>query len=457
MTQTLERMIKTVSGMFSNAPQTPESDGAARLLAAPRRWMRLLAGPPEWSETPTLNLPSAIAGEVARLATMELDAHVSGGPRAAFLNRQLQPVLSALRTQCEFAAGCGGVMMKPFVENGQIAVDFALPGSFLPTDWDSRGRITGAVFVEKLVTQAGHYTRLEHHKMQQGTYTVENRAFRSSANNVLGKEVPLDSVPRWAALSTFVTLTSPDGRLQKPLFSYFKMPLANTHQPDSPLGMSVYGRAENLLEEADRQYGRILWEYEGSELAVDASVGAIQPQGKGFTMPQGRKRLFRELAVTGPDGGDLYRVFSPAIRDESLFRGLDNLLKRIEFACCLSYGTLSDPQSVAKTAEEIKMSKQRSYAAVCDIQKALRRALEDLLAAMDAYATLYNLAPAGSYQLTIRFGDGVTVDSTTERQQLREDCLAGAACWWEYRMKFYGESEEEARRRAAEAREEHRA
>ena len=105
--------------------------------------------------------------------------------------------------------------------------------------------------------------------------------------------------------------------------------------------------------------------------------------------PRAKRRLFRELAVTGADGGDLYRVFSPAIRDESLLRGLDSLLKRIEFACCLSYGTLSDPQAVAKTAEEIKMSKQRSYSAVCDIQKSLEGALRDLVRAMDAYATLY--------------------------------------------------------------------
>lgn len=475
MTQTLERMRRAVGGLLAGPrPQKegaglqealedclrqplarPEEGRAARLLAAPRRWLQMMAGPPAWSDSPSLNLAGAIAGEVARLATVELEARVQGGPRAAYLDRQLQPVLAALRTQCEYAAGCGGVMMKPCVEGKRIAVDFALPGQFLPTAWDGRGNITGAVFVEQRTLGRACYTRLEHHRSTPEGYVVENRAFRAAAPGVLGRPVPLAEVPLWAGLTPRVVLTGPGGQGPAvPLFSYFKMPFANAADPGSPLGASVFARAEGLLAEADRQYGRLLWEYEGSELAVDASVGAVQAADGRYTMPRGRRRLFRELAVTGADGGDLYRVFSPAIRDESLLRGLDSLLKRIEFACCLSYGTLSDPQSVARTAEEIRMSKQRSFAAVCDIQKALRTALEQLVAAMDACATLYGLAPAGEYQLALCFGDGITTDTATERSQMRLDCQAGAACWWEYRMKFYGECEAQARARAAEAREE---
>lgn len=465
MTHTLERMFRAAGGLLTGAgpaaappAAAPDPEAGARLLAAPRRWLRRMAGPPPGSDAAGLNLAGAIAGEVARLATVELEAHVEGGARAAFLDAQLQPVLAALRTQCEFAAGCGGVMMKPWLEDGHIAVDFALPGDFVPTAWDGRGRITGVAFVEKRQLGGACYTRLEHHRLGPEGYTVDNRAFRSASPAVLGKEVPLASVPRWARLSPRVTLAGPGGGPRKPLFSYLKMPFANAADPASPLGVSVFGRAEGLLDEADRQYARLLWEYEGSELAVDASVGAVQPAGDGaFAMPRGKRRLFRELAVSGADGGDLYRVFSPAIRDENLLRGLDSLLKRIEFACCLSYGTLSDPQSVAKTAEEIKMSKQRSYAAVCDVQKALHGALEDLVWAMDACATLYGLAPAGPWRLRCRFGDGVLTDSAAEREQMRKDCQAGAAAWWEYRMRFYGESEQQARQRAAEAREENKA
>ena len=253
-------------------------------------------------------------------------------------------------------------------------------------------------------------------------------------------------------LSPKTTLRCADGSLlTKPLFAYFKMPFANQEDISSPLGVSVYSRAIGILEQADRQYTRILWEYEGSELAVDASIGALQTENGMMRLPHGKERLFRELAIDRGDGGDLYSVFSPAIRDGSLFNGLNQLLKRIEFACYLSYGTLSDPQSVEKTAEEIKMSRQRSFSAVCDTQKSLAAALETLVDAMDVYASLYALCPGGTYALQLQFGDAIAVDTEREREAMRADCKDGAAAWWEYRMKFYGESEAVARAYASEA------
>ena len=48
--------------------------------------------------------------------------------------------------------------------------------------------------------------------------------------------------------------------------------------------------------------------------------------------------------------------------------GYNRIVQKIEFNCGLAYGTLSDPQVVDKTAEEIISSKQRSYATVKAIQ-----------------------------------------------------------------------------------------
>lgn len=64
------------------------------------------------------------------------------------------------------------------------------------------------------------------------------------------------------------------------------------------------------------------------------------------------KRLF-EIAPFSKDG-KFFEQFEPSFRDEPLYRGLQNILKQIEFQVGLSYGTLSDPQSVEKTATEIQ-------------------------------------------------------------------------------------------------------
>ena len=126
-------------------------------------------------------------------------------------------------------------------------------------------------------------------------------------------------------------------------------------------------------------------------------------------------------------------------------KGLDKILKRIEFNCNLAYGTLSDPQNVDKTAEEIRSSKQRSYSAVCDVQQALQGALEHLVWAMDFYATLYKLAPRGEYEVNFTWGDGVLQDTDKEYMRRKEMADNGYLRPEKFVAWYFGISEEEAK------------
>lgn len=208
------------------------------------------------------------------------------------------------------------------------------------------------MFVERVKKGRAWYTRLESHQLTDVGYTVQNKAFISYQEGELGVPAALTSVDEWADLEESFVLGYQNGdTLERPLFVYFKMPFANHIDAESPLGVSVCARAAGLMEQADRQYSRILWEFEGSELAIDADAMAL----KDTKLPKGKERLFRKIGVQKHNGDELYNVFSPAIRDASLFNGLNQLLRRIEFNCNLSYGTLSDPQNQEKTAEEIRM------------------------------------------------------------------------------------------------------
>ena len=392
-------------------------------------WALMFQDKAAWLDdnTQSLGLPAAIAGEIARLTAVEMSSKVEGSPRADFLQGEYKRVLDNLRTNIEIAAAGGGIVFKPYVDGEHIAVDCVPAWRFLPTAFNSRGEVTGAVFVEQVTKGKTFYTRMEHHQLTDEGYAIRNLAFMSSSQAVLGTPCNLGIVDEWADLEPELTIkykngTAPEGVL----FAYFKMPFANTIDASSPLGVSVYSRAMGLIKEADKQYSRILWEYEGSELAIDASEGALKTtglDGKPNKVPERRKRLFRELGLDQGTSGDLYQIFSPEIRDTSLFNGLDKILKRIEFNCYLSYGTLSDPQSVEKTAEEIKTSKQRSYSAVCDIQKSLQTALEHLVWVMDLYTSLYGLAPRGEYEVGFTWGDGVMENTDTEfaRRKLLAD------------------------------------
>lgn len=414
-------------------------------------WDRMFLDKAPWLDdtTKSMGLPAAIAAEIARLVTVEMESKIEGSARADYLQEEYQIVLGHLRTNTEIAAACGGVVFKPYVDGTHIAVDCVPVGRFLPTAFNSRGEMTGAVFVEQVQKGKAYYTRMERHQMTENGYMIRNLAFMSSSEATLGAPCSLAVVDEWAQLEPEIKILYKDGTApERPLFAYLRMPFANNIDPGSPLGVSTYARAVGVIEEADKQYSRILWEYEGSELAVMVTDGALEP-GRDATRPRNvpirRKRLFQELALDSRDGSDLFEVFSPQIRDASLFNGLDKLLKRIEFNCCLSYGTLSDPQSVEKTAEEIKMSKQRSYTAVCDIQHALQGTLEHLIWIMDFYASMYNLAPKGDYECSFTWGDGILENTELEfarRKQLADSNMLKPEkllAW------YFGISEEEAK------------
>lgn len=399
------------------------------MQAAIDAWALMFQDRAPWLDdnTQSLGLPAAIAGEIARLVTVEMESSVSGSPRADYLQGEYKRVLAALRTNTEVAAAGGGIAFKPYVDGTRIAVDCVPAWRFLPTAFNSQGEITGAVFVEQVTRGKTYYTRMEHHQLTDAGYIIRNLAYMSTSQAALGTPCNLAMVDEWASLEPEVTIKYKDGTAPEgALFSYFKMPFANNIDPGSPLGVSIYSRAVGLIKEADKQYSRILWEYEGSELAIDASEGALKttgPDGRPAKAPERRRRLFRELGIDQGPSTDLYKVFSPAIRDGSLFNGLNQLLRRIEFNCYLSYGTLSDPQNVDKTAEEVRASKQRSYCAVCDIQKALQNALEHLVWVMDFYASMYGLAPRGEYEAGFAWGDGVLENADMEfaRRKLLAD------------------------------------
>lgn len=404
-------------------------------------WAKMYKNEPPWKEKniKLCGLPAAIAGEFARLVTLELKTEVTGND---FINEEYQAVISDIRKYTEYACAKGGLAMKPYASEGHIEVDMVQADRFFPTKFNSRGEVTAAVFAESLTVGKKVYTRLEYHQHEGTMYHINNKAFvKQDLDNVevLGKEVPLTAVPEWANLQEEVTLKN----VKMPLFAYFKIPNANNVDDTSPLGVSVYSRAINDIKEADNQWTRLLWEFEGSELAIDADITLFKKDDKGnYEFPKGKDRLFRMMDLD--DNAEKYKVFAPAIRDENLINGFNAILRRIEFNVGLAYGTLSDPNTVDKTAEEIKASKQRSYSTVSDIQKSLQTALEQLVYAMDVMAQLSGLYGRKKYEMSFDWDDSIVIDKEQELASMQQDAVAGFIRKELYVAAKYGVSEEEA-------------
>jgi A118 family predicted phage portal protein len=418
----------------------------SKMANAIELWSMMYRNESPWVNNKTIfsaNLPASIASEVARLVTLELKSEVAGSSRANYINGVYGNTLANLRQYTEYGCAKGGLIFKPYVTSNGIQVQYIQADCFFPISFDTSGNIAHCAFVEQIRRGTKIYTRLEIHQLNGSQLKITNRAFLSTSDAVLGSEISISDVPQWSELQYEVVY---DGVKKLP-FGYFKVPLANTVDDSSPLGVSVFSRAVSLIKEADRRYSNISWEYEAKEAAVHIGTSMLKmdKESNKFEYPGGKERLYRVLEYeNGATDKPLLDVFSPEIRDTSLFNGFNNQLKLIEFNCSLAYGTISDPQLIEKTAEEIKTSKQRSYTMISDTQMALQNALEDLIAAIDFWATIYNLAPIGTYETSYTWDDSIIVDAEKERKQDMADMAAGIMRPDEYRAKWYGETKEEA-------------
>jgi A118 family predicted phage portal protein len=389
------------------------------------------------------NLPAAISSELARLTMLEFDTEITGSTRGTYLNGPYQKTINTLRQYIEYALAKGSMALKPYVTKDGITVQFVQADCFFPVSFDSSGNVAKCVFTEQFRSGKKIYTRLEIHDLINGKLTITNRAFVATNDITLGSEISIGEVDRWSELEYEVVYEN----VSKLPFGYFKVPLANNHDSESPIGVSVYSRAVGLIQKADERYSQIDWEYVSKESAVhiaDSLMKYNQNLAK-YEYPGGMERLYRIVEYsTGATDKPLIDTYSPEIRDQSLYNGFNHQLRLVEFNAGLAYGTLSDPNNTDKTAEEIKTSKKRSFDTVSDIQKALQRALTDMIDAMDFYATIYQLAPRGNYETSFNWGDSILIDKEKELLSMQQDVTANLIRPELYLAKKYGVSEEEA-------------
>lgn len=403
-------------------------------------WHSMYINQPPWQteQVRPLGLPTAVCREVSRPTLTEFSANVSGSQRADYLKERFDAAAIGLARALELGLALGGVAFKPYVYGDMLLVDMTGATGFSPGKFDPSGRCVSGVFKSKPVKLAEKYfIRMEYHDFDGSACTIKNKAFQSDPNGSVGAEVSLDTVSAWAEIEPETRIENVTG----PLFAYFKPPAFNSVDTLSDCGMSIYGdiATVGLIKQADEQWEKLCWEFQSADRKIIMD-------GNSTTAGMFNKRLFE----VGPfsNDGNMFQFVEPNIRDEAVYRGFQDILRRIEFNVGLAYGDISDPQAVEKTATEIRNSKQRKYVLISSIQAALEHTFDALIYAMDVYASLYDLAPAGEYEATYDWGDSILDDQETREKEFNRDLQmlsAGIMNDYEARMKWFNEDEATAK------------
>lgn len=465
----LNKIKQAIKRMFGLTPEQQAVDVqnsvSPKMQKEIEKWKRMYMDNADWlggeAGIKSLGISGEICSKIAKAVTLEMESNITEPneteidetedntkkkpTRASYLNGCYHKrLLSVIRQKLEYALGVGGMIIKPYVNNDNIYFDYLAQGEFAPLQFDDDGNITDIAFPDILIANGKRYTKIERHIFDAltKTVTVVNKAFVSNdvEGEDLGNEIPLSQVAQWANLSEEPIIIND---CERPLYGFYKVPKANHIDVRSPLGASIFARGEKLIEDADKQYSRLDWEYDAGQLAVDVDPTVIdptQPNGYNMMIAQGHKRAFR-----GVDVDDMYSVFAPALRDANYIEGLNVILMRIEDVCELYRGTISNVQNIAHTATEVLASRQETYSTVTDNQKALENCLNDVIYAMDKYVDLYGLAPKGDYTVSYSWDDSMVTDKAselTEKVSLMENNLLAD---YEVRAWYTGETHEKAK------------
>lgn len=408
------------------------------MIDAINKWKKMLVGNADWCGdiVESLKLEEGICREFADSALVEMEAKILNNDN---MDAVLQKSLSDMNKKLQTGLALGAMVLRPL---GPDKAEYVAADKFIPISFDDSGTPNDIAFlVVKCVGENDYYTRVERHYFTNGNLTIENKCYHSQSQSDIGQNCSLEEVAEWANILpgpiTYPGMTEMD-------FGYYQNPIENKVDGSS-CGVSVYESAENLIRKADVQGARLDWEYDSGERAIHVDERALKNRSGKTYLPRLKKRLYKGLNLDD-NNKDLYKEYSPEMRDEAFRRGLEEYKREIEFNVGLAYGDLSDAQEVDKTATEVLASKTRKYNRVTAIQGKLEECLNEFVNAL----AFYNGSYMSGVEFTCEFNDSILADEESERQQDRQDVSMGVMSLLEYRMKWYNEDEETAKSKIPE-------
>ena len=400
-----------------------------------------------------LNAAKAISAELASLVwgeECEVNVTMDGrdstdenpDPLGEFVKTVLcENAFSEKMQECvEQALALGGSALKVWREarhdeegnelpdTGCIRLGYCMADQFVPLAWDN-ARVTEGVFISRIAKGGYYYTRLEWHKWDGLTYVVTNELYRSEMRKGATPDADQDILGvRWPLSDIYPYL---DERTEIPveesLFSYFRTPVANNLDDNSPLGVSIYGNALETLHALDICYDSFVREFRLGKKRIIVPARAIRTVADPVT---GQMRRYFDPgdetyeALASDDPNDLKITDnSVELRVEEHIAALNAFLSILCLQVGFSASTFSfDQHSGLKTATEVVSENSKTYKTIRTVQNQLRPALEHMVRNIIDVAILYDMdfdgqkiaaLAANGYHVNVVFDDGVTQDRQT--------------------------------------------
>ena len=236
-----------------------------------------------------------------------------------------------------------------------------------------------------------------------------------------------------------------------PTFSIVRPAVDNTRVDMSPYGQSVFADAIDAIQAVDVAFDSLINEVDVSKMRVFLSDVLFDKEtsgsGKKVTIPFGKNdcTVFRKVMSTE----DMIQEFAPALRTGSQAEAFHIALQMLGDLCGfgISYFDIDESRGYLKTATEVSSDNSALMRNIARHEHALEVSLAGISHAVLHCARTFDETIPAEGSIRCEFDDSIVTDTAAEKRLAMEE-VGVTLHPYEYRMRFYGESEEEARRHA---------
>lgn len=359
-----------------------------------------------------------------------------------------------------FASGTGAVTIhvsgiKLTGEGEQLTVETS-PEALLQLNYLSaeyiipltvdNGRITEAAFVSETSIKGKKYLLLELHRLDDNkNYVISNYRFSFDSEQLVQVDLPDDMI------RTFNT-GSP-----VPWFSVFMPNIENNVECANGLGISILHGSIDALKAVDLCFNNFCSDFYLGQKKVfmEKSLVETTDDGKKIAPDDVHQQLFTMIDFPPENGGEdtkkFIMEFNPDLRVDGNTKGIQSALDYLSFKCGLGNkhyqfngGTVVTATQYTGDQQDLIQNADKHYTSVEQFLLSLVRSI------IHIGKHLIGADISENAEIEINFDRSVIIDDSAERLQDLQEVRDGLMTKWEYRMKWYGETEEKAKKMIAE-------
>lgn len=370
-------------------------------------------------------ITATIANKLAVLTFADSTMEIGDSGGAETLSARTQLIADLLTQLWENDAGRivaqtlgkGGEVIVPTVSGGRISLSTVDQSRMRIVQMDGR-RLTAAVLlIDATVWRDKRYSLLADYRLDGGAQIIRYRIVDDRE-----RELPIGSIEPWADITPEITISNTD-RL---LLAFVRCPRdnrTNCRRYGVPITYGAQRLVQELAEHADiyrREYkltrpmlglDSSLWRNPNAPNTSPVSIDTVRKTVQDGDDP------FVPFETSSLDGKGIWQYYAPGIRQEAMEQRYQSLCRRLEKACGLSQGILTERQTLNyANRDEVRAAQYDTFSVIRAIRDEWERAMDDLAYAIDVLAERFGLTPAGGRgQYAISFDWDMSLIESTEQ------------------------------------------